>query len=334
MSDRMVQGRLQSSNGQLYVVPRPSSGIPHTLRRKNGWAIDRFGYSFIEDAGSAVPSTRKMYKGMAFTDDGALYVTDTAPASSAKPTHGLAIREDGAVHVNSGAVSGTFRSGGLLITDGRLFISSDIYKSSTAAFWFKFNTGITVTGAGVSQWDDQSGNTRHLKQGTDTNRPALQADGTILFDGADNFLKCDAFTFAQPETIYVLGKQVTWTANDRWFDGNTNLSGTLQQRVGSPQVGIVAAAAVGNISPTLDTYCVISCVFNGASSRVQLNHTAAVSGDVGAGDMGGLTLGANGTPGTYGNVQIKELIGFSAAHDANTRARIIDYLINVNGGTV
>ncbi len=47
------------------------------------------------------------------------------------------------------------------------------------AAWFRAGTGITVTGSGVSQWDDQSGNARHLKQGTDANRPiALLHTGT------------------------------------------------------------------------------------------------------------------------------------------------------------
>jgi hypothetical protein len=66
------------------------------------------------------------------------------------------------------------------------------------AAWFRLGVGITETGQGVSQWDDQSGNGRHLKQGTDGARPSKQSDGSILFNGSDEFLKCDAFTFSQP----------------------------------------------------------------------------------------------------------------------------------------
>ena len=57
------------------------------------------------------------------------------------------------------------------------------------AVWGRFNIGITVVGAGVDTWADQSGNGRDLLQTTDTNRPSKESDGSILFDGVDNTLK-------------------------------------------------------------------------------------------------------------------------------------------------
>lgn len=201
------------------------------------------------------------------------------------------------------------------------------------AAWFRFNTGITVTGAGVSQWSDQSGNSRHLKQTTDTNRPALQADGSILFDGSDNYLKCDAFTLNQPETVYLLFKQVTWTINEAIFDGNTANSGVMFQATTTPNVAIFAGAGGVSSDPDLatDTYGVMACVFNGASSRIQLNNNAAVNGNTGSGNMGGFTLGARGDNLVPSNIQVKEVILYSAAHDAATRKRNIRYLATVGG---
>lgn len=171
-----------------------------------------------------------------------------------------------------------------------------------------------------------------MKQGTDTNRPALQADGSILFDGADNFLKCDAFTLAQPETVYLLFKQVTWTASDRVFDGDASVSGAMRQVTASPQLGIITGtSAVGTVSLTLDTYGVIAAVFSGASSLVQLNNGTPASGDAGSADMGGFTLARTGGGGNEGNIQVKEVILCAAAHDAATRARVIRYLSQVGG---
>lgn len=46
-----------------------------------------------------------------------------------------------------------------------------LIRSLAPAAWFRQGAGITVTGSGVSQWDDQSGNGRHLLQGTDAARP-------------------------------------------------------------------------------------------------------------------------------------------------------------------
>lgn len=199
--------------------------------------------------------------------------------------------------------------------------------------WTRFNQGITVTGSGVSQWDDQSGNGNHLKQGTDADRPSKELDGSILFDGVDHFLRADAFTFEQPETIYILCKLITWTAFDRLFDGSTSNAGSIQQATATPQLRLSAGLVIGNVSLALDTYGVLTGVFNGASSVLQLNNDAPVTGNVGTNDLSGFTLGASGdaSPVSATNMQVKEVIGFSAAHDAATRAKVISYLSGVGG---
>ncbi len=200
------------------------------------------------------------------------------------------------------------------------------------AAWFRYNTGITVTGAGVSQWDDQTANARHLLQATDVNRPSKQADGSILFNGTGHYLKCSAFTLNQPETIYILFKSVSWTSLDYVCDGNAVSTGNIVQFNGTPN--LVFAASLANIDfsgePTIGTYCALCVVFNGASSVGRINNTE-VTGNPGAANMGGFTLGANATPGSYSNIQVKEAIIFPTAHDAATRARVIRYLQGVGG---
>jgi len=197
--------------------------------------------------------------------------------------------------------------------------------------WTRFNSGITVTGSGVSQWDDQSGNGNHLKQGTDTNRPSKESDGSILFDGVDNFLKADAFTLVQPETIYLLVKQVTWTDADYLFDGNASSSGLVYQKSTSPGLRAFAGALSGeNTDLVLDAYGVISVTFNGTSGVFQINNNTALTGDYGAANMGGFILGAiAGGGANWSNIQVKEALIYSTAHDAATRVEIIAYLSNV-----
>lgn len=196
------------------------------------------------------------------------------------------------------------------------------------AAYFKFNTGITVTGAGVSQWDDQSGNGRHLLQATDTNRPALQADGSILFDGVDNYLKCDAFTLNQPATFYLRFRQVTWTDQDRIFDGNTLNASPLYQASATPTIRIFAGTAevADNGNLAVNTYGSVAVVFNGASSSILVNATTETTGNPGASNPAGFTLGATPTPSAYSNIQVKEVAIFAAAHSAATRANVIAYL--------
>jgi hypothetical protein len=200
--------------------------------------------------------------------------------------------------------------------------------SLSPAAWFRLGQGITEASAAVSQWNDASGNARHLKQATGAAQPAVQADGSILFDGTSDYLKCDAFTLDQPFTIYALMKAVTWTSNDRFWDGNTFNTTPAFQGGLTPQWAIFAGSAtIGtNANLAVDTYGVIQAVYNGASSLTQVNLTAAVTGSPGANAAAGFTLGANATPGNWGNIQVKEVIICAAAHDDATRARVVDYL--------
>ena len=60
--------------------------------------------------------------------------------------------------------------------------------------WYKFNSGITTNGTGVTQWADAVG-TNHLAP-TVTNdaneQPALESDGTIFFDQSTDSLVFDS----------------------------------------------------------------------------------------------------------------------------------------------
>lgn len=49
--------------------------------------------------------------------------------------------------------------------------SASFMRALQPAAWFRADTGVTVTGQGVSTWADQSGNGRDLLQGTDASRP-------------------------------------------------------------------------------------------------------------------------------------------------------------------
>jgi hypothetical protein len=195
--------------------------------------------------------------------------------------------------------------------------------------WTRFNSGITVTGSGVSQWDDVSGNDNHLLQAADAARPSKEADGSILFDGIAHFLKADAFTLVQPETIYILFKQVTWTGSDRIFDGNLINTGTLQQFGVTPQLRLFAGSAFGSESLTIDTYGVVTSVFNSTSSVLQINNDTPATGDVGVSNMGGFALGVSGGSTQHSNIQVKEALIYSEAHDATQRAQVINYLQSI-----
>jgi len=198
--------------------------------------------------------------------------------------------------------------------------------------WTKYNSGITVTGSGVSQWDDVSGNDNHLKQGVDANRPSKEGDGSILFNGIDHSLKADTFTLSQPETIYLLFKQVTWTSQLRIFDGNASNTGLIFQNGTTPDLDAFAGANSGATNDlALDTYGIATVVFNGASSIFYIDNNTPITGNFGTSSMNGFTLGASGSNGFKSNIQVKEAFIYSDAHDAAIRLQLLNYLASVGG---
>lgn len=194
------------------------------------------------------------------------------------------------------------------------------------AAWYPKGVGITAPGNSVVTWADASGNGRTLIQLTGTNQPQLQGDGTILFDGIDDNLKTAGFTLNQPETVYLRMRQVTYTTADYFFDGNSNQRGILFQSGVSPTVALFAGSqAADSNALAINTYGSVACVFNGASSVLQIGATIT-TGNAGAANLGGFTLGAGGTPSNYSNIQVAEVILYDVAHDAATRAQVIAYL--------
>ena len=175
---------------------------------------------------------------------------------------------------------------------------------STGEYW-DGASGVTVTGLGASTWAPIVG-TNSFLQGTDTNRPSY-ANGILTFDGTDNFMATAGFTLDQPVTVFVAFSQTTWAASDAVFDGIHGLgvgyAALVQNGGASPE--LVIFAGTGNIPVAGDanlatgTLGIAVCIFNGASSSLQVNLNAASTGDAGANNLGGFTLGANGDPGGY-----------------------------------
>ena len=183
-----------------------------------------------------------------------------------------------------------------------------LLDGNTAANW-RAGVGQTDDGGGLcSNWANQLGAMPALTAVT-TARPTIQADGSLLFDGTANRMLTGATTLNQPETIYFVGRQVTWTDTEGIFDGVSLATGELIQTTTTPRVDITAGLAVAaNTGLIVNTYTVVTAIFNGASSSLQMNTAAATTGNAGAANMGGFVLGANGASLLFSNIQVKEVI--------------------------
>jgi hypothetical protein len=169
-----------------------------------------------------------------------------------------------------------------------------------------------------------------IQEDTAAAQPLWSAANGVLFDGVNDFMKATAFAFVQPEFIYFVGRQVTWVAANRILDGNTVNSAVLTQTVISPEIAILVSAWSANINLTLNIFGIIKILVNGANSIFQVNNTAAWNGNLGAGNMSGFTLGANGNNTFVSNIEVKEIILRRSADNAATQASIYNYLKNIN----
>jgi hypothetical protein len=207
--------------------------------------------------------------------------------------------------------------------------ADSVISALTPAAWYRNATGVTSAGGFASQWDDYSGNTRNLVQATATNQPAY-ANGVFTFDGVDNFMAASTWSQTQPETIYLVLNQATWTSGDFFCDGSAAATAVMYQTGVTPSVSIFAGtAAAANTNATVGAFHILCAVFNGASSSLKVDATAKTTGGAGAGNMGGFTLGsyAGGTT-AYSRIDVKEGVVFSGAHDDATQSSVITALNN------
>lgn len=155
---------------------------------------------------------------------------------------------------------------------------------------------------------------------------------SVFFDGAAHFMKCSAFTLNQPETIYLVAKQVTWLDTKYLCNGNAVNTGVLYQSTTTPRLSIYAGSVAGaDTNLAVGSRGVVGVVFNGAASSLQVNGNASATVDAGLSNMGGFTLASNTGAGNFGNIQAYEALIYNVAHDAATRANVIRALMSKHG---
>lgn len=97
--------------------------VPKTAVKSSAVAQTSKNIRYIISMGaSEVPRSKIMRNGVAFTVEGAMYVTDSVPQKNDNWQQGIAIRNDGAVRVNS-ASAGIANTAGFSVINGRLHFS-------------------------------------------------------------------------------------------------------------------------------------------------------------------------------------------------------------------
>lgn len=178
----------------------------------------------------------------------------------------------------------------------------------------RYTSGTTFTASTGETWTLNGG-------ATIVNRTS------VYFDGSDDYMKAAAFSLSQPETVYFTGQQVSWTSDDRLYDGGATNSMLLDQGTApSPTLRIFA----GGGGPTsaalaLGTTGIVAGVFNGLSSTLRINRGTTATANAGTATPNGFTLGSSGAGANCANQRTNEVAIYSAAHDTSVQDRVIQY---------
>lgn len=170
------------------------------------------------------------------------------------------------------------------------------YDPSDLSSMYQDSAGTTAAAVDspVGRILDKSGRGNHAVQATAAARPMLRRDSSgklcLETDGVDDWLRA-SFAIAQPFDRISAIRQISWTSNDRIFDGITAGSGRLYQASATPQL-YLTGGVVGTSSLAIGATGVVSERHNGASSHLAVNNGAAVTGDAGIVAPDGIDIGA------------------------------------------
>ena len=295
------------------------------VKRKNK-TLDMNGFVAGSSLGNFITNVQALYK--VFSSSGTRsIVLNTITTVVCFATEGFKIEN---IHYSDTGVIAKFHIS-LMVKSVAYYETPPDYPAclddGNTVAWFDAQENITKDGSNlVSAWGDKSGLAHHLLQATGSKQPLWSADG-VLFDGIDNFMKCVAFTWVQPEFIYIVIKSLVWGINDRFFDGQVGSSGMVADFTSSPNISAYAGTHLGANAAPLNTYFILRVLFNGASSKVIINDETPLTWNCGANNMGGFTLGAISEGNQFfANIEVKEIILRKVGDAAGDEAAIYAYL--------
>ena len=212
--------------------------------------------------------------------------------------------------------------------------------------WLRSDLGVT-NGAGVSVWEDQSGNGHDATQGTATYRPTLQTNQingypSIRFDGSDDYLQASGvadFWNGEdlPRSFFIVKKFLTtdqprcfmsWcNSGNQYMRVQETISGTIYFHGKSTTMFDAKSVSFGSI---LTVWQIIDLVDTGTLGYTYLNGSVVTNGgntNVGAFSNNQFGIGCyiyNLT--NHCNIDFAEIIMYDSALSTEDRQDVENYL--------
>ncbi len=159
----------------------------------------------------------------------------------------------------------------------------------------------------VSTWADESGNGNDVTQSNAQEKPTYQTNElnglpVVNFTptgggGTKEFLRRTfSSPLAQPGTVFVVVRSQSTTDSGKIFDGVGSGRWLIQPSGGTWQIFAGSTVLSGGTADT--NWHVFSLIFNGASSEVFVDGVSTITGNPGAANFDGITLGGDNGSGT------------------------------------
>ena len=164
---------------------------------------------------------------------------------------------------------------------------------SALALWLDAadSSTITLNGSTVSQWNDKSGNGRHVSQATAASQPTYTPNGlngkpTLIFDGVnDHLFRTQSFGLSQPLTIVSMQSFTNSAASLNYMLDNQSrlvVGSRFGISGGNAELGLYANTWIYAQNPVNSGVAFsISAVANGASSQLLANGATIATGNPG-----------------------------------------------------
>ncbi len=211
-----------------------------------------------------------------------------------------------------------------------------IFDGSTFG-WYLYDepSSMTLQDSSILLWKDylNSGNDLSYYETTPTSTPRLTSLG-VYFDGIDDELRTSTVTLNSPVTYYVVVNVSTFEAGDRIIAGRNSQTTTIRQSDDGTGYNIdifgsgTDEPSANNGNCTLHEWHIIRATFNGTSSKLQVDNTAATYASLSSDAPGGISLGCAPNHTALINATYKEVIVRAKVDTSIHEQLIYEYLSN------
>lgn len=204
--------------------------------------------------------------------------------------------------------------------------------------WYRSDQGITIA-TGVSQWNDLSGNGRHLLQATSGAQPSFNTNqingyATVRGDGTDDYLEAATSGISLPYTFFMPLRFITAAAGKATLGGGSTDSLTVlffRYDLTAGSGGTIAIQTGGGTASAsginISNWYVVTCLVTSTTQTIKVNGLYRSFMSQAAAAPVGLRMFSGSPTGTrFGNLETPELIFYNRTLSNGEVALVEDYL--------